>query len=150
MITSEIISSSTCIASFRAYLSACATKNGVTDRTRTKLYIELSLVHNRDNIEFYLHCKFQSLPSSVRRKNGVTDRMKHLRCRCLGGVTLYPQTQLSTISQTQQLQMHVYRISVQQSLTMQWFSYANRSQSVLTTIQLGVSTAAHARIPRAR
>ena len=42
--------------------------------SRTKLYIELSLVHNRDNIEFYLHCKFQSLPFSVRRKNGVTDR----------------------------------------------------------------------------
>ena len=38
--------------------------------------------------------------------------MKHLRCRCLGGMTLYPQTQLSTIPQTQQLQMHVYRISV--------------------------------------
>ena len=86
MITSEIISSSTCIASFRAYLSACATKNGVTDRTRTKLYIELSLVHNRDNIDFYLYCKFQSLPFSVCRKNGVTDR-----------------------------KMHAYRISVQQS-----------------------------------
>ena len=42
--------------------------------SRTKLCIELSLVHNRDNIEFYLHCKFQSLPLSVRRKNGVTDR----------------------------------------------------------------------------
>ena len=42
--------------------------------SRTKLCMELSLVHNRDNIEFYLHCKFQSLPSSVRRKNGVTDR----------------------------------------------------------------------------
>ena len=36
--------------------------------------MELSLVHNRDNIEFYLQCKFQSLPSSVRSKNGVTDR----------------------------------------------------------------------------
>ena len=105
--------------------------------SRTKLCTELSLVHNRDNIEFYLHCKFQSLPSSVRRYNGVTDRttdrqtdnaitvclvapphrgiMKHLRCRCLGGMTLYPQTQLSTIPQTQQLQMHAYRISVQQS-----------------------------------
>ena len=42
--------------------------------SRTKLCMELSLVHNRDNSEFYLHCKFQSLPSSVRRENGVTDR----------------------------------------------------------------------------
>ena len=42
--------------------------------SRAKLCMELSLVQNRDNIEFYLHCKFQSLPSSVRRKNGVTDR----------------------------------------------------------------------------
>ena len=42
--------------------------------SRTKLCMELSLVHNRDNIEFYLHCKFQSLPFSVRRTNGVTDR----------------------------------------------------------------------------
>ena len=42
--------------------------------SRTKLCIELSLVHIRDNIKFYLHCKFQTLPFSVRRKNGVTDR----------------------------------------------------------------------------
>ena len=46
---------------------------------------------------------------------GNDSLMKHLRCRCLGGMTHYPQTQLSTIPQTQQLQMHVYRISVQQS-----------------------------------
>ena len=56
----------------------------------------------------------------------ISNEMKHLRCRCLGGMTLYPQTQ--------QLQMHIYRISVQQSLTMQCFSYAIRSQSMLTTI----------------
>ena len=42
--------------------------------SRTKLCIEMSLVHNRDNIEFYLHCKFESLPFSMRRKSGVTDR----------------------------------------------------------------------------
>ena len=42
--------------------------------SRTKLCMELSLVHNRDNIDFYLYCKFQSLPFSVRRENGVTDR----------------------------------------------------------------------------
>ena len=61
------------------------------------------------------------------------------------------QTQLSTIPQTQQLQMHVYCTAI----TMQCFSYATRSQSVLTTIQMGVSTvfstAEHStRIPRAR
>ena len=44
------------------------------DNSRTKPCMELSLVHNRDNIDFYLHCKFQSLPSCVRRKNDVTDR----------------------------------------------------------------------------
>ena len=44
-----------------------------------------------------------------------STNMKHLRCRCLGGMTHYPQTQLSTIPQTQQLQMHVYKISVQLS-----------------------------------
>ena len=43
--------------------------------SRTKLCIELSLIHNRDNVELYLHCKFQSSPFSVRRKNGVTDRL---------------------------------------------------------------------------
>ena len=42
--------------------------------SRTKLCIELSLIHNRDNVELYLHCKFQSSPFSVRRKNGVTGR----------------------------------------------------------------------------
>ena len=65
--------------------------------------------------------------------------IKHLKCRCLDGMALYPQTQLSTIPQTQQLQMHVYRISVH-LCTMQCLSYAIRSQSVLTIIQLGVST----------
>ena len=40
----------------------------------TKLRVKLSHIHNRDNIEFYLYCKFQSLSFSVRRKNGVTDR----------------------------------------------------------------------------
>ena len=43
--------------------------------SRTKLRIQVSHVQKRDNIEFYLHCKFQSLPFSVRRKNGVTDRL---------------------------------------------------------------------------
>ena len=45
--------------------------------SRTKLCIELSLIHNRDNVELYLHCKFQSSPFSVRRKNGVTDRQNN-------------------------------------------------------------------------
>ena len=54
-----------------------ATANKVSKsrhNSRTKLCIEISLVHIRDNIDFYLHCKFQSSPFSVRRKNGVTDR----------------------------------------------------------------------------
>ena len=54
-----------------------ATANTVSKsrhNSRTKLCIEISLVHIRDNIDFYLHCKFQSLPFSVRRKNDVTDR----------------------------------------------------------------------------
>ena len=43
--------------------------------------------------------------------------MKHLGA---DASPLYPQKQLSTIPQTQQLQMHVYRISVQQcALVMQ-------------------------------
>ena len=63
--------------------------------------------------------------------------MKHLRCRCLGEMTLYPQTQLSTIPQTQQLQMPA---CIQDFCTAITFSYAIRSQSVLTTNQQGVST----------
>ena len=54
-----------------------ATANKVSKsrhNSRTKLCIEISLVHIRDNIDFYLHCKCQSLPYSVRRKNDVTDR----------------------------------------------------------------------------
>ena len=42
--------------------------------SRTKLRVKLSHDKNRDNIEFYLHCKFQSLHFCVRRRNGVTDR----------------------------------------------------------------------------
>ena len=47
----------------------------------------------------------------------VASTMKHLRCRCLGGMTQYPQTQPSTISQTQQLQM----ACIQNFCTVQWF-----------------------------
>ena len=43
--------------------------------SRTKLRIQISHIHNRDNIEFYLYCKFQSLIFSVRRRNRVTDRL---------------------------------------------------------------------------
>ena len=126
--------------------------------SRTKLCIELSLIHNRDNVELYLHCKFQSSPFSVRRKNGVTDRqndrqpdysmprgsahrgiMKHLRCRCLGDH--YPPFHKHSNCRC----MHTG------FLYSSCFSYAIRSQSVLTTIQLGVSTVFSAAvIPRAR
>ena len=70
--------------------------------SRTKLRIQISHIHKRDNIVFYLHCKFQSSPFSVRRKNSVTDRLKNSTsgCRCLGEMALYPQTQLSTNTAT--------------------------------------------------
>ena len=52
----------------------------------------------------------------------------------------YKHSKLSTILQTrQQMQVHEYMISVQQSQCSA-LGYAIRSQSVLTTIQLGVST----------
>ena len=51
----------------------------------TKLRIRLSHVQKRDNIMFYLRCKFQSLTFSVRSKTEVTDGTRHQRCRCLGG-----------------------------------------------------------------
>ena len=54
-----------------------ATANKVSKsrhNSRTKLRTQFSHVQKRDNVEFYLHCKFQSSPFSVRCKNGVTDR----------------------------------------------------------------------------
>ena len=98
--------------------------------SRTKLCIELSLIHNRDNVELYLHCKFQSSPFSVRRKNGVTDRltdrMKHQRCRCLGGMQPF-----HTISHTQQQTAAVIPFCT--AITMQ----CNQKPSVLTTNSTG-------------
>ena len=41
--------------------------------SRTKLHMKLLHVQKRDNIEFYLCCKFQRLPFSVRHKTDVTD-----------------------------------------------------------------------------
>ena len=55
-------------------------------------------------------------------------------------LTLCPQTQLSTIPQTQQLQMHAYRISVQQTQCSALVMQSEANHAVLTTIQLGVST----------
>ena len=49
-------------------------------------------------------------------------------------LTLYPQTQLSTIPQTQQLQMHAYRISVQQSQCSALVMQSEANHAVLTTI----------------
>ena len=72
----------------------------------------------------WLYSKTFLVSNSVKNYNTYTEfmviivvatGMKHLKCRCLGGMTHYPQTQLSTIPQIQQLQMRVYRISVQQS-----------------------------------
>ena len=113
-----------------------ATANKVSKsrhNSRTKLRVKLSHDQNRDNIEFYLHCKFQSLPFCVCRRNGVTDRnistkgadasvechnftytmSLNLSDKIIINIELmvsnfylhhkYPQTQLSTIPQTQQL-----------------------------------------------
>ena len=48
----------------------------MVSNSRTKLRMKLSLAQKRDNIEFYLRCKFQSSQFSVRRKNDVTDRQR--------------------------------------------------------------------------
>ena len=41
--------------------------------SRTKLRMKLLYVQKRDNVEFYLCCKFQLSPFSVRRKTDVKD-----------------------------------------------------------------------------
>ena len=85
-------------------------------------------------------------PPTPRHKDASVQYMYHVWhsiCRCIimtAQMTLYPQTQLSTIPQTQQLQMPACIQDFCTAITMQCFSYAIRSQSVLTTIQLGVST----------
>ena len=43
--------------------------------SRTKLRMKLLYVQKRDNVEFYLCCKFQLSPFSVRRKTDVKDGM---------------------------------------------------------------------------
>ena len=40
---------------------------------RTKLRMKLLHIQKRDNVEFYLCCKFQLSPFSVRRKTDVKD-----------------------------------------------------------------------------
>ena len=41
--------------------------------SRTKLRMKLLHIQKRDNVEFYLCCKFQLSPFSVRRKTDVKD-----------------------------------------------------------------------------
>ena len=41
--------------------------------SRTKLRMKLLYIQKRDNVEFYLCCKFQLSPFSVRRKTDVKD-----------------------------------------------------------------------------
>ena len=43
--------------------------------SRTKLRMKLLYIQKRDNVEFYLCCKFQLSPFSVRRKTDVKDGM---------------------------------------------------------------------------
>ena len=86
-------------------------------------------IHFQANIDFSLCCTFQRLVFSERREivatdrqtDRQTDRMKHQRCRCLGGM--------------QPFHIHSNKLTA----TKQYNSCAIRSQSVLTTIQLGVS-----------
>ena len=80
----------------------------------------------------FAHNLFYIMRSAIRAIKMPLSEMKHLRCRCLGGMTLYPQKQLSTIPQTQQLQM-----CIQDFCTAVCFSYAIKSQSVLTTNSTG-------------
>ena len=47
----------------------------MVSNSRTKLRMKLLNVEKRDNIEFYLCCKFQCSPFSVRCKTDVTDGM---------------------------------------------------------------------------
>ena len=41
--------------------------------SRTKLRMKLLHIQKRDNVEFYLWCKFQLSPFNVRRKTDVKD-----------------------------------------------------------------------------
>ena len=47
----------------------------MVSNSRTKLRMKLLNVEKRDNIEFYLCCKFQCSPFSVHCKTDVTDGM---------------------------------------------------------------------------
>ena len=57
--------------------------------SRTKLRMKILHIQKRDNVEFYLCCKFQLSPFSVRRKtdvkDGVTDKRINRRV-CNGRV----------------------------------------------------------------
>ena len=66
--------------------------------------------------------------------------MKHLRCRCLGGMTVTISTNTTIHHSTNTATADACILDFCTAITMQCFSYAIRSQSVLTTIQLGVST----------
>ena len=62
--------------------------------SRSKLRMKLLHIQKRDNVEFYLCCKFQLSPFSVRRKtdvkDGVTDKQKiAVQCSEPGLVVCY-------------------------------------------------------------
>ena len=98
MFKSEIMPSSTCIASFRAYLSAYTAKNGVTDR------------HNEaPKVQMPRWIDIISTNTTIHHSTNTATADACIQDFCT-------------------------------AITMQCFSYAIRSQSVLTTIQLGVST----------
>ena len=96
------------------------------DNSRTKLRIQVSNDGKRDVIELYLHCKFQSLPFCVRRRNGVTDRKIAPKVQMpRWNDTIHHSTNTATADACIQ--------EFCTAITMQCFSKAIRSQSVLTT-----------------
>ena len=83
------------------------------DKSVTIEWMILDLASFRSTKDFTVAFKERSLPLHVLINNGgiglmsgplsefkrhsLRSKMKHLRCRCLGGMTLYPQKQISTI-----------------------------------------------------
>ena len=56
--------------------------------SRTKLRMKLLHIQKRDNVEFYLCCKFQLLPFSVLCKTDVKDGTRHQGADASGGLCI--------------------------------------------------------------
>ena len=68
-----VAGSSTVLISPPSAISTSHAYKGVRHNSRTKLRMKLLHIQKRDNVEFYLCCKFQLSPFSVRRKTDVKD-----------------------------------------------------------------------------